>query len=61
MSNNKKENVDDKVVFCRRCGRPLRGFASKELGFGPSCYRQWKRERNQQMSLFDTEDSTDGR
>lgn len=52
-----KELKDDRVIFCRRCGRKLVGSHSKELGFGPMCYKLWKRERNQQLRLFDKEES----
>lgn len=51
MSN---EDID-REVYCRRCGRLLRGVRSKELGFGPNCYRAWKNERNQR-GFFDRED-----
>lgn len=57
--DSEKANTD-RVVFCRRCGRPLKGQYSKDLGFGPICYRQWKKERNQQLSLFGTEEDKDG-
>lgn len=47
------KNTDDKEkVFCKRCGRPLRGLHSRELGYGPSCYSVWKKERSQQLKLF---------
>lgn len=52
-----KELKDDRVIFCRRCGRKLVGSHSKELGFGPMCYKLWKRERNQQLRLFNKEES----
>lgn len=52
-----KELKDDRVIFCRRCGRKLVGDHSKELGFGPMCYKLWKRERNQQLRLFNKEES----
>ena len=53
-----KQNVDleNMVVFCRRCGRPLKGNASKEIGFGPRSYRLWKAERKHQISLFEIEE-----
>ncbi len=44
-------------VFCNRCGRLLRGDRSKKLGYGPSCYYIWKKERSQQIRLFDEGDS----
>ena len=51
---NIPENTEDKIVFCKRCGRKLVGSDSKLLGFGPTCYRLWKKERNQQMPVFET-------
>ena len=39
-------------VFCKRCGRLHRGASSKEIGYGPQCYRIQKLERNQQITLF---------
>ena len=45
---------EEKVIFCRRCGRKLRGEGSKELGFGPTCYRLWKKEREENNRLFTT-------
>lgn len=39
-------------VFCKRCGRLLKGVNSKELGYGPQCYRIQKLEKNQQITLF---------
>lgn len=47
---------DERVVFCRRCGRKLAGSYSKSLGFGPTCYRLWKKERNAQIPLFEKEE-----
>lgn len=46
-------------VLCRRCGRVLKGEKSKELGFGPNCYKIWKNERFQRISLFDKGDGND--
>ena len=52
-----ESNVDNnEKVFCKRCGRLLIGDRSKELGYGPSCYRIWKKERSQQIRLFDEGD-----
>lgn len=49
-----QKNVDkqDDEILCRRCGRRLRGSKSRELGFGPACYRAWKGERIKQLGLF---------
>ena len=62
MSDNEpKQNevVDDEKVYCRRCGRLLIGSSSKELGFGPTCYRIWKKEHSQQIPLFDMGDDSE--
>jgi hypothetical protein len=62
MSSNVTENnqsSEDKIL-CRRCGRVLIGETSRQLGFGPTCYKVWKKERSQQIQLFTVEDSTDG-
>lgn len=50
---------DKDKVFCKRCGRLLRGERSKELGFGPSCYHAWKKERSLQVRLFDVGDKNE--
>ena len=44
---------ENKKVYCRRCGRLLKGADSKKLEFGPSCYRIYKKERDQAIQLFD--------
>lgn len=49
MNNNLK---DDEKVYCRRCGRLLLGENSRYLGFGPTCYRLWKKDNSQQIRLF---------
>ena len=46
------KNLEEKI-FCNRCGKPLRSEESKKIGYGPSCYRIWKKERSQQKQLFD--------
>lgn len=43
---------EEKIIFCRRCGRKLRGTYSKELEFGPVCYKLWKKEREENNRLF---------
>ena len=45
-------NKEEPRVFCKRCGRLLKGVTSKELGYGPQCYRIQKLEKNQQITLF---------
>jgi len=50
---------EERVVYCRRCGRELKGKYSKDLGFGPRCYSLWRKERNQQLQLFDIEEIKD--
>ena len=46
------KNDPDIEVYCRRCGGLLHGSRSKEIGFGPNCYRIWKKERMQRSMLF---------
>lgn len=60
-SNIVQENEDqeEELVFCRRCGRPLRGIVSKSRQFGPSCYRVWVKERSQQINLFEVGENCD--
>ncbi|MBO7212434.1 MAG: hypothetical protein J6V44_15745 [Methanobrevibacter sp.] len=55
MSENvkKPDETLEEIIFCNRCGKPLRSDLSKKLGYGPSCYRMWKKERSQQHQLFD--------
>lgn len=31
-------------LVCIRCGRKLKSAESKELGFGPVCYKKWQTE-----------------
>lgn len=50
-----EKNESNEKIFCKRCGRLLKGERSKELGYGPSCYSIWKKERSQQMKLFNDE------
>lgn len=45
---------ENERIFCSRCGRQLRGKRSRELGYGPSCYALWKKERSQQKNLLDS-------
>lgn len=52
MNTNPVADEKEKI-FCSRCGRPLRGRKSRELGYGPSCYAIWKKERSQQLKLFE--------
>ena len=51
---------EEEVVLCHRCGRVLKGERSRKLGYGPSCYAMWQKERSQQIQLFDIDkgDST---
>ena len=48
----KQISKQDEEILCRRCGRRLRGVKSRELGFGPACYKAWKSERIQRVGLF---------
>lgn len=57
MNVNNNPEKDEEIIFCKRCGRKLLGEHSKELGFGPTCYKAWKKERSQQIQLFDIGDS----
>lgn len=47
VSSNENERI-----FCNRCGRPLYGKRSRELGYGPSCHAIWKKERSKQKNLL---------
>ena len=31
-------------LVCIRCGRKLRSESSREIGFGPVCYKKWQTE-----------------
>lgn len=57
--NTPNTNEENDKVFCKRCGRLLRGEKSRELGFGPSCYHAWKKERSLQVRLFDVGDKNE--
>lgn len=46
------DNDQEETIFCNRCGKPLKSEMSKKIGYGPSCYRHWKKERSQQIQLF---------
>lgn len=37
---------------CIRCGRKLKNEESRELGFGPTCYKKWQVE-SISKKLFD--------
>lgn len=56
-SNIDTKQASEEKILCRRCGRVLLGENSKHLGFGPTCYKAWKRERTQQIQLFTVEDN----
>ena len=51
-----EKEVNNDLVFCKRCGKPLIGEKSRERGWGPTCYKLWKLERAQSKKLFDVED-----
>ena len=53
MSDNKSV-PDLEIVFCKRCGRKLRGEESRKIGFGPACLKLWKKEHSHQIILIDT-------
>ena len=52
-------NEQQIVVLCRRCGRKLLDEVSKERGFGPACFRMWKKEHSSQIALFTVKRSDD--
>jgi hypothetical protein len=52
--DNKQDSGNDENIYCRRCGRLLRGENSRNKQFGPNCYRIWLKERSEQPKLFDT-------
>ena len=60
-SNIEAKQMSDEKVLCRRCGRVLLDENSKQLGFGPTCYKVWKRERSQQIQLFTVEEDKNGK
>lgn len=39
---------------CIRCGRKLKTEESRELGFGPTCYKKWQAE-SISKKIFDVE------
>lgn len=47
-------DTDEKVekVYCKRCGRTLRGSKSKALGYGPICYELMLEERCKRFNLL---------
>lgn len=47
------ENIDLVInnCLCRRCHRKLKDNKSKELGFGPICYRKYLKQNK--LFLFD--------
>ena len=53
MSNTDNNSDQKEKVFCQRCGRVLRDEKSRAIGYGPSCLRILKKERSQQMNLFE--------
>jgi hypothetical protein len=57
--NQTVPDMEKEKVFCKRCGRVLRGSKSSELGFGPSCYKLWKKEHSLQVKLFDVGDKNE--
>ena len=47
----KSENDTNKVL-CMRCGKPLTDSKSRLLGMGPSCYKQYQKDKNRLINLF---------
>ena len=56
---NDTEHAAQIVVLCRRCGRKLLDEVSKERGFGPACFKMWKKEHSSQIALFTIKRSDD--
>jgi len=52
LESSQVENPSEDVVLCKRCGRPLKDLHSKDLGMGPTCYRQYKLERSKTVDLL---------
>ncbi len=40
------------VVMCKKCGRVLKGFESKSIGYGPTCYKRIQADKCKQINLF---------
>lgn len=39
------ENSDNTFILCKRCHRKLKDEASKQLGFGKTCYKKYCRRK----------------
>lgn len=48
----RKDTEECAKVYCKRCGRVLQDVTSRILGMGPTCYKLYKKERDQQINLF---------
>ena len=48
----RKDTEECGKVYCKRCGRVLQDVTSRILGMGPTCYKLYKKERDQQINLF---------
>lgn len=51
---------ENRVVFCRRCGKPLKSAYSRKLEFGPLCYKMYMKEREQSERLFNIDKQSKG-
>lgn len=50
------ENNDKNI--CRRCHKKLKGEKSKELGFGPVCYKKYLNRKKQYLFEMEITDAT---
>lgn len=48
-------NMQKEYLVCIRCGRKLKSEESKQLGFGPTCYKKWKNETLSKKLLYKDE------
>lgn len=46
-------------LVCIRCGRKLKSQSSREVGFGPVCYKKWQTE-TLTRSLFSNNKNREG-
>lgn len=45
------QKTSDEVILCKRCGKPLFGNTSRLLGYGPVCYKIFKKEKLKQRKF----------
>lgn len=34
--------MTEQIIYCKRCGRKLKGAISKKIGYGPECFKKIK-------------------